>query len=187
MKSLLAVILLAAAPLAAQDGPQPYLSNPEQFRGQFARLRLELLYPRLVSEKPRSYGSDPDGRLAEFMANSAPVLKNIDGLIAYLRAGLKDPRAAEGADRWDEAWMRLDEELGRLEPIIADGEALLGAPVSPSTRAAPSPEEKPEFDSPEGQRLHRASIFAAHAKSLRKRLAARGEIADQSLARPFPR
>ena len=190
MKSLLAVVLLAAAPLSAQDGPDVYRKTPEQFPGQLARLRLELLYPKLASEKMHSPGVDPADRLAAFLADSAPVLKNVRGLTDYLHEGLRDPRAAEGLREWAEAWKRLDEELGQLRPIVAAGESFLSGPIPPQTRVAPSKtgyrplEDKAEFDSAEGERLHRALVFFAYAGNLREYLVRRSVEAAAARAHP---
>lgn len=175
MKAWIAVALLAA-PLAAQTAPESYTAPPEQFPGQLARLRLEMLYPKLAAEPPYRPAGEPAARLAAFLADSAPVLKNVDGLAAYLREGLRDPRAVRGSRQWDDAWSRLDEELARLKPIVADGEAFLGGEVPPQARYRPSArgyrklEDKPEFDSPEGLRLHKAVVFAAYAANLREYL-----------------
>ncbi|HXT01597.1 MAG TPA: hypothetical protein VN915_13050 [Elusimicrobiota bacterium] len=175
MKAFLAAVLLAA-PLSAQTGGESYTATPEQFPGQLARMRLEMLYPKLAAEPPRRPAVEPAARLAGFLAGSAPVLKNVDGLTAYLREGLRDPRAVRGSRQWDEAWTRLDEELGRLRPIVADGEAFLGTEVPPQARYRPSSrgyravEARPEFSSPEGLRLHQAVVFAAYAANLREYL-----------------
>lgn len=175
VKAWIAVALLAA-PLGAQTVPESYTAPPEQFPGQLARLRLEMLYPKLAVEPAHHPAADPAARLAAFLADSAPVLKNLDGLCAYLREGLRDPRAVRGSRRWDEAWKRLDEEQARLKPIMADGESFLGKEVPPQARYRPSSagyrklEDAPEFGSPEGARLHRAVVFAAYAANLREYL-----------------
>ena len=189
MKILIVAVLLAAVPLAAQSGPEPYSATPEQFPGQLARMRLEMLYPKAVPEKPHAAAAEPAARLAGFLADSAPILKNVDGLTAYLREGLRDPRAARGSRQWDEAWRRLDEELVRLKPIVAEGESFLGAEVPPQGRFRPSRhgyrklEDKPEFDSPEGWRLHRAVVFAAYSANLREYLVRRSAEAPAERAR----
>ena len=189
MKSLLAALLLAAAPLSAQDGPSPYSATPEQFPGQLARLRLEMMYPKLVSEKTRSTRGDAEGRLDSFLAESAPVLKNVGGLTSYLHEGLRNPRAAEGSREWSEAWGRLDDEIARLRLIVGEGESFLGAPVPPQSRFGPSRdgfrtlEDKPEFDTPDGLRLHRALAFAAYAQNLREYLIRKSAEASSDRAR----
>jgi hypothetical protein len=189
MKTLFVAVLLAAAPLAAQSGAEPYSATPEQFPGQLARLRLEMLYPKPVPEKPHAAAAEPAARLAGCLADSAPILENVGGLTAYLREGLRDPRAVRGSRRWDEAWKRLDEELGRLKPIVAEGVTFLGAEVPPQARFRPSRhdyrrlEDKPEFDSPEGRRLHRAVVFAAYAENLREYLIRRSAEAPADRAR----
>ena len=175
MKAFLAVVLLAS-PLFADAGAEPYTATPEQFPGQLARLRLEMLYPKLAAEPPHRPAADPASRLAAFLADSAPAIKNIDGLCAYLREGLRDPRAVRGSRQWDEAWKRLDEEVARLRPIAADGESFLETEVPPQARYRPSAqgyrklEDKPEFGSPEGLRLHKAADFAAYVANLREYL-----------------
>ena len=176
MKPLLALLLLAAAPLCAQDGPSSYSATPEQFPGQLSRLRLEMMYPKLASETTHASGADPAGRLAAFLADSAPVLKNVGRLTDYLHEGLRNPRAAEGSREWAEGWKRLDEELARLRTIVASGEPFLSEPVPPQSRFGPSKdgyrrlEDSPEFDTPDGLRLHRALAFAAYAENLREYL-----------------
>ena len=177
MTPLVAVFfLIAAPPLSAQSGVEPYNATPEQFPGQLSRLRLEMLYPKPVVEKPHIAAAEPAARLAGFLSDSAPILKNVDGLTAYLREGLLDPRAVRGSAQWDDAWKRLDQELGRLKPIVAEGELFLGAEVPPQARFRPSRsgyrklEDSPEFDSPEGLRLHRAVVAAAYAANLREYL-----------------
>jgi hypothetical protein len=175
MTALLAVFLLAA-PLSAQVGAEPYTTNPEQFPGQLARLRLEMLYPKLAAEPPHRSVADPQEKLAAFLRESEPALKNVDGLCAYLREGLRDPRAVRGSRRWEEAWLRLEDESARLKIIAADGESFLGTEVPPQARWRPSPrgyrklEDAPEFGSPEGLRLHKAVVFAAYAANLREYL-----------------
>jgi hypothetical protein len=175
VKALLAAVLLAS-PLAAQSVAESYTSTPEQFPGQLARLRLEMLYPKLAAEPSHRPAAEPAARLAAFLADSAPVLRNVDGLAAYLREGLRDPRAVRGSRRWDEAWRRLDEELERLRILVGDGESFLGTEVPPQSRYRPSPrgyrklEDKPEFGSPEGARLHKAAVSAAYAANLREYL-----------------
>jgi hypothetical protein len=188
MKSLFAALLLAA-PLSAQSGPESYTATPEQYRGQLSRVRLAMLYPKLVSETTRSRRDDPEGRLSAFLAESAPVLKNVGGLTAYLHEGLRDPRAAEGSREWGEAWERLDGEISRLRLIVAEGEAFLGAPVPPQSRLSPSKdgfrslEDKPEFDTSDGRRLHRALVFAAYAQNLREYLIRKSAEASADRAR----
>jgi len=175
MKAFLAVVLLAA-PVLADAGSEPYTATPEQFPGQLARLRLEMLYPKLAAEPEHRPAAEPAARLADFLADSAPALKNVDGLCAYLREGLRDPRAVRGSPQWKEAWMRLDEELARLRPLKADGESFLGTEVPPQARWRPSSrgyrklEDEPEFASPEGLRLHKAVVFAAYVANLREYL-----------------
>ena len=175
MKSFLAVVLLAA-PLAAQTGPEAYTAPPEQFPGQLARMRVEMLYPKLAADPPRRSAVEPAARLSAFLADSEPLLKNVDGLVAYLREGLRDPRAVKGSAHWEEAWKNLDQELARLRPVVAGGEKFLGAEVPPQARFRPSKkgyrklEDAPEFGGPDGERLHKAAVFAAYAANLREYL-----------------
>jgi hypothetical protein len=165
MKSFLAALLLAAAPLSAQDGPDSYSATPEQFPGQFARMRLELLYPKLVPETTDFTDAIAARPLQHYLQDTKPVLKNLHGLAAYLREGLKDPEAVQGSRRWAEAWERLDAELAALKTLVEEGDALAGGPAAPLGAGI-----KPEFNSPEGARLQRALDAAAYARDLRERL-----------------
>jgi hypothetical protein len=139
-------------------------------------MRLKLLYPKPLSEKTRPHGTDSAGRLAGFLTDSAPVLRNVRSLTVYLHEGLRDPRAVEGAPEWGEAWKRLDQEVARLKPIVAVGESFLGGPVPPLSRVSRQKEgyrpleDKAEFPSDQGERLHKALVFAAYAQNLREYL-----------------
>ena len=68
-KAYLAVVLLAA-PLSAQVGAEPYTADPQQFPGQLARMRLEMLYPKPGAELPHRVSADAAGRLAAILAES---------------------------------------------------------------------------------------------------------------------
>ena len=163
MKLLFGVVLLAVSPLAAQQGGN-YTMTPEQHPGQLAQLRLRILYPVLAPETAHALAADPAERLDELLADSGPVLKNAGGLAAYLREGLRDPRATEGSEQWKEAWRLLDEEILRLRRIAAQGESLTNEPAPARS------EDKPEFDSPDGLRLHGAEVVIVNMENLRKNL-----------------
>ena len=136
-----------------------------------------MLYPVLLPVAARGFTADPADRLEEFLSDSGRALKNVDALAAYLREGLRDPRAEEGSrEQWETAWRLLDGEIAGLRPIAARGESFMGGSLPAQSRFAPSKdgyrplEDKPEFDSPEGLRLHRALVFAAYAENLREYL-----------------
>lgn len=181
MNRMLAALLLLpfAGPSRAEAEPRidARRVTPEQYPGQLERLRLTMLYPKFVAEPDFVPASEPAARFDAYLAALTPVLKNVDRLNAYLRAGLKDPAAVRGdRARWDAAWTRLDEESARLRPLIAVGEDLLREPVPAQGRWRPTKEgyrpleDAPECDTPEGRRLHQSAVRAAYAQNLREYL-----------------
>jgi hypothetical protein len=176
MKVLLVVFLFAAAPLNARGQDDPKRVTPEQFPGQLAQLRVEMLYPVFVSEEPEPRTPGPAGRLDGFLSDADRVVRNTERLCVYLRAGLRDPAAVDGdRARWEAAWGRLDAEVSRLSALIAEGEELERGPVTPlaghrAARGYAVLEDAPEFDGKAGARLHRAVVLAAYARNLREHL-----------------
>lgn len=194
----LIAVALAVSPLArAQDGVA-VMGQPEQHKGQVAQMRLRLLYPAAVKEPRVKPGDGPSGELAAFLEETRPVLKNTDGLVRYLRAGLKEPISIDGSrDQWRRAWTRLDAEEARLKELIARGEALQGGPIPAQKRWSPSKdgyvalEDKPEFPSEEGRRLHRAVVLQQYLRNQREYLVRKsaekaGERARGLLDHPLP-
>lgn len=181
MLSLLAALTLAAVPLGAQTPDDAPLAPPEQYPGQLARLRLAMLYPTPAPEPSRALPRGPQETLDAFLEDGESLLRDVDGLTAYLRAGLGDPAAIDGdRERWAQAWTRLDAEVARLAALVALGEGLLSGPVPRPTRRPRGPrgyvrlEDAPEFPGAEGARLHRAAVLAAYARNLREYLLRKG-------------
>ncbi len=172
---LLLIALVAATRSHAQHGV-----SPEQFPGQLAQMRLALMYPRAVAEPEYEPSPNPARRLDNFLEEVDPVLKNVSGLIVYLREGLLDSRAVgESNSLWDTAWRRLDLEIERLQALAARGEDIARGPIAAATRrprsraACPTLEERHVFDSPRGARLRRALELCAQTVKLREDLSAR--------------
>lgn len=187
MKALFFVLLSAAAPLSARGQDDPKRVTPEQYPGQLAQLRLEMLYPRFLPEEPEPRAPGPAGRLDGYLRDSDRVVRNSERLCAYLRAGLREPATVDGdRARWEAAWTRLDAEVSRLSALIAEGEELERGPATPlsghrASRGYAPLEDAPEFAGKAGARLHRAVVLAAYARNLREHLLRRS--ADASGAR----
>ena len=145
MKTLIAVLMLAAAPLAAQidDGRDPGMTRPPAL--PVARLRLAAMFPRRVHETAHPQASDPKARLMNYLQDSAPVLKNLHGLARYLHEGLHDPFGiGDPHPQWDEGWRLLGADLDALKPLAAEGDAIAHFPEIPGqTRFSPA--KKREF------------------------------------------
>jgi hypothetical protein len=172
---LAAASLLAACAAAAQKAEDPRRETPEQYHGQLARMRLSLLYPAPLRAAAPAPAAGPASRLQAFASGVDPLLDDLRALRAYLREGLRDPSAVdEGRVQWEQAWRRVDRDVEALKPFAADGEAMMREPVPGQTRLVPSREgyrvleDEAEFPSPEGERLHRAAVYADYVWNLRE-------------------
>lgn len=184
-----AALLFVAASAAAQgSSTETRRMTPEQHSGQLGELRLKMMYPALARE-PEAEGEGLDA----FVRSLDPVLRNLDGLCAYLAEGLRDPRAAEAdSPRWERAWVLLEAERAKLKVLVERGEALEKDADPGATSARPSKrgyrplDDGPQFSGPYGERLSRAVVLSQYAGNLREYLVRRAVAARAGAGAALP-